>query len=226
MLLDGTWRKAYGYISGYASGIMGRGVYVNGVVHWVLEKKECSDNNYSILTFNLATEVFEEMAVPEGISRRSMVLTALTLSGDEKLVVYHNDHVCNVWVMEEYGSTQSWRKLCTIDVGSEYATVLNARENGEIFVSTNQGKLLRYNPDTEKLINIRLGHSSPVDYVGPCKESLVFLGHHHGTVCGKRFQIEEEQGSGRKKRVNLPSTSRRSKATVDRILRFIQQLDK
>ncbi|KAJ8439343.1 hypothetical protein Cgig2_022480 [Carnegiea gigantea] len=176
-------RKAVGSISGPRPRIMGRRVYTKGVVHWVLERNESCNTSYSILTFNLATEVFAEMVVPKDINLESMDLTTLNKSGEEKLVVYHNDHICNVW-----DSTDSWRKLCTNHDGCEYATVLNAWENGEIVVSTSGGRLLSHNSNTDQQqINISLGHTSPLESMGPRIESLIFPDQYHGIVSDKRL---------------------------------------
>ncbi|KAL7593772.1 hypothetical protein Lser_V15G33449 [Lactuca serriola] len=82
-----------------------------GYLHWhafILDQEEELE---TIVAFDLGSETFREIRFPDSVldSKRSNALGGL----EGKLCVmswYEEDDVCEVWVMDEYGVTESWAK--------------------------------------------------------------------------------------------------------------------
>ncbi|XP_021833901.1 F-box/kelch-repeat protein At3g06240-like [Prunus avium] len=74
----------------------------------------------SILAFDLGKEVFHEIFMPEGIEWNCGVSSRLSISGDRKSIALfkvdnrNGDCILDIWVMKEYGRTESWTKLMTL----------------------------------------------------------------------------------------------------------------
>ncbi|XP_010686147.1 F-box/kelch-repeat protein At3g23880-like [Beta vulgaris subsp. vulgaris] len=168
---SGTWKKVTGLLSRPISKIIEQGVFIDGVIHWMLK---ISATDYTILTYNLAHEIFHEIDIPGDIVGENMglVLSKVERSGKEKLAIYHNDYICKIWVMMEYGVQSSWELLCEIDCGEEYGKVLNVQNDKEIMVSTSSGRLFFFNPENNQIYDV-VRQDEVMDYVGPYIKTLV-----------------------------------------------------
>ncbi|KAL9245358.1 hypothetical protein vseg_019020 [Gypsophila vaccaria] len=186
LVRQGCWNKVVGSISRPGSRIIGDGVFVNNAIHWILRLSNSSTHGqncqeYSILAYDLSKEVFREMHIDETMGHMFMSLTKLFIKGDEKLVLYRDDHRCNdfcIWVMEEYGVVDSWRKICKQRSKSRdyFTKVLHSRKNEEIVLSTTGGGLFLFKIKGDKVyIKVIKDEGFHLDYVGPLVRSLVFV---------------------------------------------------
>ncbi|XP_021900938.1 F-box protein At3g07870-like [Carica papaya] len=133
-------------------------VFLNGAVHWVAMSDR---HGYSIVSFNIADEVFDEMPLPEirGSSSSpayfSIALLGKHLSAFEyEGFAWSNSGVgllsrgVSVWVMEKYGVVESWKKRFNVDfqqrLGSVVGMPLEIRGDSEILLATNDGRLILY----------------------------------------------------------------------------------
>ncbi|KAK9727066.1 hypothetical protein RND81_05G255900 [Saponaria officinalis] len=239
----GEWKKVIGSILRPASKITGEGVYMNNSIHWIIKFTKSSNGQnceeYSILTYNLSTEVFSEMGIREIMGHKFMSLTKLTFNGDEKLVLYHDDQYFDfyVWVMKEYGVVDSWREICILGSKSQdYIKVLHTRKNGEIVFSTTQGGIFscEIEEDINEKTNVKViqDHGMQFDYIGPFVRSLVFVEQHCvGLLCDKRISFNDMEEEGEedyddKKRKIGKQTSRWvvNKRTIEEVRRQIIEL--
>ncbi|EOX93371.1 F-box and associated interaction domains-containing protein, putative [Theobroma cacao] len=90
-------------------------VLINGKLHWVAYPNRNEKNN-PIISFDLATEQFQEVPRPDCISlsgRRFEQLVALR--GCLSSASYHDDNErLEIWVMKEYNVKESWSKEFSI----------------------------------------------------------------------------------------------------------------
>ncbi|XP_010052510.3 putative F-box protein At3g16210 isoform X1 [Eucalyptus grandis] len=119
-------------------------VFLNGNLHWVafkLDDMGCVSEDASLFLFNVASEVFDEMALPENTSASSLLSVAVL---NDLLAVFfradafddNDDYysVCSVWVMRDYGVPQSWTNLCTFQVDEVVARFYGWMCNGELLM--------------------------------------------------------------------------------------------
>ncbi|KAK9689193.1 hypothetical protein RND81_09G042300 [Saponaria officinalis] len=177
----GEWKKVIVSISRPASTI----VHGGGIIKFTQSSQGQSCEEYSLLTYNLSTDLFSEMGIEEIMEHKFMSLTKLTFNGEEKLVLYHDDQYYDfyVWVMEEYGVVDSWREIYILGYKShdEYIKVLH-RKNGEIVFSTTQGGMLScgIEGDIYENTNVKVikDYGLQFEYIGPFVTSLVSVEQH------------------------------------------------
>ncbi|XP_059663821.1 F-box protein CPR1-like [Cornus florida] len=150
-------------------------VFVKGASHWLL-----IENPNSILSFDMASEVFREVMFPASVANE----TAMSISifrESLSLFTYDRDlwEYC-IWVMKEYGVVESWTKLFTI--GRQIGRVLGLRKTGEILVakvallSFDFGReLVSFDPVNKQQVNLGIRWSQCSPRLDTYMESLVLL---------------------------------------------------
>ncbi|XP_012852397.1 PREDICTED: F-box protein CPR30-like [Erythranthe guttata] len=116
-----SWRRLIGGVDitldAYPS-LYFRQVFLNGVVHWLIEQKPIGDNSFRrsyILAFDVGDEVFREVMLPEWEAGGSGFAKLRIFVIKESLgVVKSTGESCDVWVMKEYCVKESWTKLYTV----------------------------------------------------------------------------------------------------------------
>ncbi|XP_048134308.1 F-box/kelch-repeat protein At3g06240-like [Rhodamnia argentea] len=159
-------------------------VFFNGSLHWFILKFSDLMGTYvygSILSFDLAGEVFDQMALPEEFCNDHSELSMAVLNGllavfidcVEEGAGYPDSHsICSVWVMREYGVPESLTKLYTFDVCALVNEFYGFTGNGEVLMSMDGRGLVSWNPITRQFENLPL--STKCDMV-TVVESLVSL---------------------------------------------------
>uniref|UniRef100_A0A7N0UJ78 F-box domain-containing protein n=1 Tax=Kalanchoe fedtschenkoi TaxID=63787 RepID=A0A7N0UJ78_KALFE len=105
--------------------LRGAGLHTNGAVHWLeIRNVDTPDESDLILSFNLASEQFEEVIpLPDFNKEDSQLCELQVLRGHLSLIV-QNGKTCeiDIWVMGEYGVKGSWTKIVTMpnDPGPEF----------------------------------------------------------------------------------------------------------
>ncbi|KAL3721344.1 hypothetical protein ACJRO7_033782 [Eucalyptus globulus] len=133
-------------------------VFLNGNLHW------CSFNGKwdgygSIALFNIAGEVFDEMALPEEmllINSLHFVLSvavlngllAVLFSGEEVIERFDFNSECFVWVMRDYGVPESWIKLYTFKATGPVTRFDGFTWNGELLMEIYCKERVSWNPIT------------------------------------------------------------------------------
>ncbi|KAM7477317.1 hypothetical protein LguiA_025530 [Lonicera macranthoides] len=174
--------------------------YLNGACYW-LSNRVLSTNgkqirNINIVSFDMGSDVFHDIQVPDNVNNLENFSQDITL-------VLHNDDsiallVCDyfsprdclvesieVWVMKHEKEGGCWTKLFTLGLGPhlQLETPVGFWKNyNEIFFITKTQKLVLYNSDTDEITHLGVQcdpdaytykHSIPIfNY----KESLVSVG--------------------------------------------------
>ncbi|XP_030462495.1 F-box/kelch-repeat protein At3g06240-like [Syzygium oleosum] len=149
-----------------------RAVFLNGNLHWFASKfgdLGDEEGGYgSIVLFDVAGEVFDEMALPpEEISHADSVALVMSLAVlNDLLAVFISfinvaldlelHSVCSVWVMRDYGVPQSWTKLYTFKACGVVAGFDGFRRNGELLMELDGGERVSWNPTTGQFSNLPL----------------------------------------------------------------------
>ncbi|KAK9285130.1 hypothetical protein L1049_024315 [Liquidambar formosana] len=175
---SGSWREIdssaapYEIIDRYWSQ-----AFVNGAIHWL-----ASDRQYDnlILSFDMGTEVFGTMKLPPCLVRSFVMDMSIKAFGESLLVVEYDGALffresCSIWVMKEYGVAESWSKRCTVSLRGGLGTAVALRKKGEILMSTDDGELVSYHPETQQTKDLGIHGTKDSFYVDNYMETLVLL---------------------------------------------------
>ncbi|XP_010546888.1 PREDICTED: F-box/kelch-repeat protein At3g06240-like [Tarenaya hassleriana] len=129
----------------YDDGIRDNGLLVNGAIHWVALRRE--DDQRVVVAFDLTTEQFKDMALPDEAKDCPHELGRFELCklNGRLCMVYscwenHNDF----WVMNEYGVASSWARVQISVSCSNMKPLCSAQHNG--------GRDIHRKPHITKLI--------------------------------------------------------------------------
>ncbi|CAI0433591.1 unnamed protein product [Linum tenue] len=89
------------------------GKYVKGTLNWLLDNESSS-----IVSLNLGTEQYEEVIQPE--YQEDVTQKTIGVLEDCLCVMYHrHGDFSDLWVMNEFGSKESWTKLFRLECGRD-----------------------------------------------------------------------------------------------------------
>ncbi|KAL8031461.1 hypothetical protein ABFX02_13G026600 [Erythranthe guttata] len=156
-----------------------RQVFLNGVVHWLIEEKPIGDNSFRrsyILAFDVGDEVFGEVMLPEweaggsGFAKLSIFLINESLG-----VVKSTGESCDVWVMKEYCVRESWTKLYTIRLFEKIENVVAFLNSGEALLALENSRLVVYDSETKHTKDLGIYGTPSSLYMYNYVESLLLL---------------------------------------------------
>ncbi|XP_057506276.1 F-box/kelch-repeat protein At3g06240-like [Actinidia eriantha] len=185
-LKSGCWKSISDKALPYMVDVRSRQAYVNGAAHWLACTSGESDFWNLIVLFDMSSEVFREMLVPESVNRlddgmgeTSLVAFRESISLIE-LWVYGDDPHCTVWVMKDYGVAESWSKQFRFDLSGGLKKPLGLRRNGEVIMTSKEGYLVSVDPKRRRILDLEIRVSTywyyeNLFYVGTHMESLVLL---------------------------------------------------
>ncbi|KAJ0591888.1 putative F-box domain-containing protein [Helianthus annuus] len=90
----------------------GQGACVSGAVHWLLNQKPDSDNDYLMVSFDLASQSFQSVPLPEFFNNYENI--DIGVFEGCLCVVGSGGYCVDVWVMGEYEVKESWSKLLAL----------------------------------------------------------------------------------------------------------------
>uniref|UniRef100_A0A2N9FYE1 F-box associated domain-containing protein n=1 Tax=Fagus sylvatica TaxID=28930 RepID=A0A2N9FYE1_FAGSY len=100
---------------------------------------------------------------------------ALIVFGTLALIVFgarHDDHICQIWVIEEYGVLESWTEKCVpVDPVENF---YGCTDNGELLIEYETG-LVSFDPESLNENDIDIGYTHWVGYRNNTIEGLVLL---------------------------------------------------
>ncbi|KAK1432591.1 hypothetical protein QVD17_09488 [Tagetes erecta] len=154
-LRNNSWNKLKNSPYDHAVGHLISGVFVNQSVHWLTSTP---NNNYSsvIVAFSLEDEEFNEIELPGLVANDKAVFSELVVVGG-KLGLFGR-HVGNdLWVMEEYGVGESWRRVCMdgVEIDPAKPVCLVEGSDGDI-VFGDEDEVFVYNVDEKRRRNVRI----------------------------------------------------------------------
>ncbi|XP_039158248.1 F-box/kelch-repeat protein At3g23880-like [Eucalyptus grandis] len=155
-------------------------VFLNGNLHWHLfehddPRKERKEGGWdSILLFDLAGEMFHEMALPEEMIHQDngYLLAHLSVLDDFLAMFIHvtdRVHSCSVWVMREYCSPDSWTELYSVKSPGLVTNFYGFMSNGNVLMEMDD-KRVCWDPKTGQYVNLPLSANLNLVTVG---ESLL-----------------------------------------------------
>lgn len=156
--------------------------FLNGAVHWVATQRGRNGlvSHNLVLALDMGTEHFQEFMLPEHLAHENAMF--LTVSGykDSTLAVFRRNYIgfydSDIWLMKQYGVTESWIKLLTVcRYGDGVPRALGFRRNGEVLFELCQGEIASVNLESLEVNDLRIHGASGFSFVDTFVESLVLL---------------------------------------------------
>ncbi|KAF5746720.1 F-box protein CPR30-like [Tripterygium wilfordii] len=200
-------------------------IFLNGAVHWILICGDRGDEEFSekIVRFDMSHEMFDKMCLPNSLdfmfTDKSLDLS-IAVFGEKLSIVcldlstFDTDDAWSVWVMMEYGVSDSWTKqfrisLQALEMGMHLNQVLGVRENGELILliqntwqsqSQNRKLLLSYNPECQQVTDLNIHSLGNTLYLDSFLEILVLLDHVNKNSKEEDIQAKKKKRKTKRKR--------------------------
>ncbi|KAH7836174.1 hypothetical protein Vadar_033389 [Vaccinium darrowii] len=163
--------------------------FVNGNLHWVVSSPE-REVDEVVLSFSLGQEVFREIEMPDyyfpgSLTCKSLCVLRDCLSVLEYCPLFEEDTYenCYLWVMKEYGVSDSWSKQYNIVLEGRVQRLVGITRFDEIVYENQEDKVVLYNFESHqtKYSSTSFGSSYRFNVV-PLIESLLFLEGEDGVL--------------------------------------------
>ncbi|KAK4270465.1 hypothetical protein QN277_023500 [Acacia crassicarpa] len=160
-------------------------LFVNGAMHWVIHRMKDGSIQRSILSFDVTEETFGELTLPLQSNEKSNISTTLlVVEGGGRLAVVNHPRkgtgcFLHIWVMKEYGVTDSWTEILHLPCGARRCTgrrldVLALTSNGKGIMRRLDGGAIVLVDPTKKSMEL-MGQKADAAYTGCYVESLFFI---------------------------------------------------
>ncbi|KAL6182860.1 hypothetical protein ACLB2K_044272 [Fragaria x ananassa] len=155
-----VWSK-YGFLS------------VNNALYWI-QYRNVKREEYVIVSFDLATEMFSQIMMPEDLGRKSNRYLDLSRYGESLSLIVAAENI-EIWVMKEVGVMESWKQVLTINC-SKNPLLKIPNSSGEVLFKTRESprKMQRLNYKTEQAEDF--GKDKNYNPRDSFADSLVLLG--------------------------------------------------
>lgn len=151
--------------------------FVNGALHW-LHKYNMTDYHDSIVAFDMSSESFRQITMPEFLREKQFCLISRYR---DSLAFFEKESPGNgvqlrMWAMVEYGVPNSCTNLFTLHFTDMMTYPLWFRKNGEIVLKLGCGVLLKsVDPKTKRTRTFGIRRYVKYYYMDYFVESLVLL---------------------------------------------------
>ncbi|KAK3007350.1 hypothetical protein RJ639_016834 [Escallonia herrerae] len=172
-------------------------VYVKGALHMALRRNFDEDSTCVIAAFDVGAEKFRLVPQPEFSDKNVLDMNVVVLGGCLCVVVACRKRRVEIWVMKEYGITESWANLTSVALMFDESNVrlqLNplaySRSGDQVLQNHNNTRLHWYDLVKREFRNVKVCGLPSWLYAGVCVESLVSLkgyGEESGTVNEESF---------------------------------------
>jgi F-box interacting protein len=151
-------------------------VHLNGILHW----SACNPGKFIsvICSFDLKHEKFSSLMVPSCLRHGDNVSFYPSTFRESLSLIDKTDYgVCRIWVMKEYGVSDSWQNLIVISSQLlDLSSVCYFRHDGEILCEiSGNPKLVSYDCKDKRVTNIELLADCLVTSVHTYVESLTLI---------------------------------------------------
>ncbi|KAH7834171.1 hypothetical protein Vadar_013358 [Vaccinium darrowii] len=220
---EGCWRKVGGAFP-WTLLSQSPAAFVNGNLHWVVYSPE-REVDEVVLSFSLGEEVFREIEMPDDHSPDSLTCESLCVWRDcLSLLEYCPDleedacENCYLWVMKEYGVSDSWSKLYNIVLEGRVERLLGITRFDEIVYENQENRVVLYNFENHQAKYSSTSFGGPYRFdVVPLIESLLFLEGEDG-VLDQESSFEgtscEGSQSKKKKKKRVPKKNKKKKKSL------------
>ncbi|XP_060187646.1 F-box/kelch-repeat protein At3g23880-like [Lycium barbarum] len=199
-LSSGAWRSVSGVCPSY---ILHQNhsvsTYLNGGIHWIASNSGDDDNVDSsnddssstsssgnskdgsfIVAFDVGTEIFSEISLPESVAERNVMKLDVMVTGPSLALIeyekFWQSDYCWVWVMKEYGEVKSWSRLHNIDLRGGFRNIVGFRSHGELLISARMVGMVSYNPKKRNISYLGIHGTNRSFHGEPFFESLALVG--------------------------------------------------
>ncbi|XP_050211315.1 F-box protein CPR1-like [Mercurialis annua] len=138
--------------------------YLNGAVHWVAQIYGGVGRKMMIASFDLSSEIFEELTLPHALVDSSDPSVTLSVYHQSLALIHYEEPIfydescmsftkCCIWVMKEYGAAESWTKLFNINLPNPggLMRVLSFQHHGGILIEDGNSEIASYDPKTQRV---------------------------------------------------------------------------
>lgn len=177
--------------------------FLNGAVHWIASHSSddddgngnsnndcnCSGSSSSssnskdcsfIVAFDVATEKFSEISLPDSVAERNVMKLDVMITGTSLALIeyekFWQSDYCWIWVMKEYGVVNSWSRLHNIDLRGGFRNVVGFRTHGELLISARMVGMVSYNPKRRNISYLGIHGTNRSFHGEPFFESLALVG--------------------------------------------------
>ncbi|XP_059629888.1 F-box protein At3g07870-like [Cornus florida] len=224
-LSTGTWRNITHLGPPHTIYDRSPQAYLKGAAHWLAyDRKSMNNLQHLIVSFHMGDEEFGEIMAPGCIfyDKGGNVRVAEFRESLSLIVGRWDKGTCCIWVMKEYGMSESWTNLFNIDVSGESINCLvGFTGKGGVLSGTRFGYLVAYDPEIKLATHIPiLGSTTDVDVHGDAfdlytyTENLVLLGSKfRDKVTCEESSVSSGEVSGAKKsrKIRVKPEKRRKK---------------
>ncbi|PRQ38328.1 putative F-box domain-containing protein [Rosa chinensis] len=138
---SGVWRSIGNCV--YHFGYQPYGVYLNGVLHWIVQT---SEGSVSICAFDVENESFRELPPPPCCLKKCVISIGV-LEGWLSVFVRSGSNI-NVWMMKDYGVEESWTKELVVKekssgmIGKLFGHWTRSSSAAQVLKFTKKGQVL------------------------------------------------------------------------------------
>ncbi|KAK4270157.1 hypothetical protein QN277_023236 [Acacia crassicarpa] len=127
-------------------------VFLNGALHWLVWR-DVGINYKFILSFDVIQETFREFTLPQPQSNETHPSSRLlpVEGGHSLAVVNRSGRAFCIWVMKDYGITNSWTEIFRLDTElyGDICRVLSLTSSGKVFLKLAGGAVVLVDPTKE-----------------------------------------------------------------------------
>ncbi|XP_026379474.1 F-box/kelch-repeat protein At3g06240-like [Papaver somniferum] len=138
--------------------------FLNGALHWIGFNNISTMCSRVVISFDASTQRFVDILFPKE-AQLSYIRDCLGVLEDRlSLGIYHNQCI-DVWLMQDYGVTESWSKrfsFSTTNIVMSHLKFLWSFKNGELLIKNGSDNLL-YDPKNEKFKVLKIQGMDDID---------------------------------------------------------------
>jgi F-box interacting protein len=143
---------------------------LDGVFLWHVDDEHGSYMNDRIVAFDFREEKFVTMQTPMATYSDGYTGAIVELKGSIAMVFFPEDGeeymYLGIWVMLEFGVSESWTRLLSIVLPSHLERPLGFWKNGELFMQNREGQLVLYDLLSQTETNLQFqGHRGTLKVV-------------------------------------------------------------
>ncbi|XP_058189971.1 F-box protein At3g07870-like [Rhododendron vialii] len=200
---EGCWRKVGGAFPWTLLNQL-PAAFVNGNLHWVVSSPGREEVDEVVLSFSLGEEVFREIAMPFSHIAEFLVCGSLCVLRECLSLFEYSpfregeaNEKCCLWVMKEYGVSDSWSKQYTIVLEGRVQRLLGITRFDEIVYENQENKVVWYNLESHQTKYSSTSFGGPYRFdVVPFIESLLFLEGGEGVLgLESSFEVTSCEGT-------------------------------
>ncbi|KAJ9558554.1 hypothetical protein OSB04_013168 [Centaurea solstitialis] len=158
-------------------------IFSNGCVHWIARDPTPGVSRYSIMTYDVTTELFGEIQLPEFSDEKHLLRVSVVGESLAAIYLHHlgSGSAYVVMVMKEYKNPNSWTMLYSTQyTGLAMWIPLRLRNNGDMIVELENRDMVMFNHNDGRYVYVFRGgeegcYSNSKTCVDRYEESLALL---------------------------------------------------